>query len=428
MDIKISVIIPVYNMSQYVGECLDSIVQQTLKEIEVIMVDDGSTDDSLSILKKYADIYDNFVVIMQENQGAGSARNKGIRCAKGRYLIFIDPDDYYPDNDCLEVLYNAAEEHNVLMCGGMIVQNNNGEKTMIRGEVIKKYYRNSIVSVGDYPDIYGHTRYIYRTDMIRKNNIFYGSYRRFEDQMFTVRAMACAGAFYGVDKVVYEKRVGHKELKYTLETCADVLGGIREVFKIAKEYNLVKMYEGRLKNIHMDYLIPFYQYSFCGNHIIDEIIEEINVIVKDWIGNKESIILTKERVEEVRESNKREYEAVINALRSERRKIIYGAGKIATEFIEHYSDKSEDIIGIAVTSTKNDSADKISGLSVRQIEDYLIYKDTALVMVAVASKYQEEIEQHLKCLGFRHVLRLDMKKITFGEKLRAERIDDGCNR
>lgn len=428
MDIKISVIIPVYNMFQYIEECLDSIVQQTLKEIEVIAVDDGSTDDSLLILKKYASIYDNFVVLTQENQGAGPARNRGIQCARGRYLIFIDPDDYYPDNDCLEALYNAAEKHNVPMCGGVIMQNNNGIKTIIHAETIREYYRNGIVKVCDYPDIYGHTRYIYRTDMIRKNNIFYGSYRRFEDQMFTVRAMACAGAFYGLDKVVYEKRVGHKELKYTLEICADILGGIREVFKIAKEYNLAKMYEGRLKNIHMDYIIPFYQYSFCGNPIIDEIIEEINEIVKDWIGNKESIILTKEKVEAVRESNEREYEAVINALGSERKKIIYGAGKIATKFIEHYSDKAEDIIGIAVTSKKNDSADKISGLPVRQIEDYLIYKDTALVMVATTSKYQEEIEQHLKCIGFRHILRLDMKKIDFGEKLKAERNKDGCNR
>lgn len=417
MGIKISVIIPIYNMSRYLEECLDSIVQQTLKEIEVIPVDDGSTDDSLSILKKYAGIYDNFVIQTQENQGAGSARNKGIQCARGRYLIFIDPDDYYPSNDCLEALYNAAEEHNVLMCGGMIMQNNNGQRSMIHGETIRQYYRNSIVRVCDYPDIYGHTRYIYRTDMIRENNIFYGSYRRFEDQMFTVRALACSGAFYGLDKVIYEKRVGHKELEYNLETCADILGGIREVFKIAKEYNLIKMYEGRLKNIHMSYLIPFYQYSFCGNHIIDEIIEEINEIVRNWIGNEESIILTKEKVEEVRECDKREYEAVINALRSERKKIIYGAGKIASEFIEHNSDQIENIVGIAVTFKKSGVSDMLSGLPVRQIDDYIPYKEAALVMIATASRYQEEIERHLKCLGFRHVIRLDMKKIDFGEKL-----------
>ena len=177
MDIKVSVIIPVYNMGQYLEECMESIVHQTLKEIEVITVDDGSTDDSLSILKKYSDIYDNFVVLTQENQGAGPARNQGIRCAKGRYLIFMDPDDYYPSNDCLEALYNAAEEHDVLMCGGIIMQNNNGERTMIGGEKLRGYFCNNMVRVCDYPEIYGHQRYIYRTDMIRKNNIFYGPSR-----------------------------------------------------------------------------------------------------------------------------------------------------------------------------------------------------------------------------------------------------------
>ena len=420
MDIKISVIIPVYNMSQYLGECLDSIVHQTLKEIEMIAVDDASTDNSLSILKKYSDMYDNFVILTQENQGAGPARNKGIQCARGRYLAFIDPDDYYPSNDCLEALYNAAEEHDVLMCGGLRVQNNNGERTMARAENLKKYYCNRIVRVCDYPDIYGHQRYIYRTDMIRENNIFYGSYRRYEDQMFTVRAMACAGAFFGLDKVVYEKRVGHKELKYTLEICIDILGGIREVFKIAKEYNLVKMYEERLKNIHMDYIIPFYQYSFCGNYVIDEIIEEINETVRSWIGSEEGVILTKEKVEEMRKSSEKEYGTVITNLNSERKKIIYGAGKKATEFIEHHSDKLENIIGIAVTSKQDGLVDTICGLPVREIDDYLSYKKEALVMIATIHRYQEEIEQHLKDLGFVHVLKLDMKKLEFAKELRSE--------
>lgn len=420
MDIKVSVIIPVYNMAQYLEECLDSIVRQTLKEIEVIAVDDGSKDCSLSILKKYADIYDYFVVLTQENQGAGAARNKGIQCARGRYLIFIDPDDYYPGNDCLEALYNAAEEHNVLICGGLTMQNNNGVRTILAEKRRRKYCCNNIVRVSDYTDIYGHQRYIYRTDMIRGNNIFFGTYRRFEDPMFTVHALACAGVFYGLDKVVYEYRVGHKNIKWTKEIYADVLGGIRDVIKILKEYNLVNMYEGCLKNIHVPKIVTFYKYSFCGNRIIDDTIEEINEMVRDWIGSEESIILTKEKVEEMRGSSEKEYETVINILRSERKKIIYGAGLRATEFIERNIDRLENIIGIAVTSKKNNQGDMISGLPVRQIEDYLSYKEDTLVMIATDPVYQEEIEQNLKRLGFRHILKLDMIKVELAEALRTE--------
>lgn len=420
MDIKISVIIPVYNMGQYLRECLDSIVNQTLKEIEVITVDDGSTDDSLSILKQYSGIYDNFVILTQENQGAGPARNQGIRCAKGRYLIFIDPDDYYPSNDCLEALYNAAEDHDVLMCGGIEMENNRGERIMVGGEKLRGYFSNIIVRVCDYPEIYGHQRYIYRTDMIRKNNIFYGPYRRYQDQIFTMNAMVHAGVFYGLDKVVYEKRVGHKKLNYSLEISIDILCGIRDVFRIVKEHNLVKMYEERLKNIHMDYLIPFYKYSFCGNQKIDKVIEEINEIVKDWIGNEESIILTKEKVEELRENYVKEYENVISILENERKKIIYGAGVKASRFIERNADKLENTIGVAVTSKQNGLAETICGLPVGQIDDYLPYKKEALVMIATIPRYQEEIEQNLRDLGFAHVLKLDMKKIEFAEELRAE--------
>ena len=200
-----------------------------------------------------------------------------------------------------------------------------------------------------------------------------------------------------------------------MEISIDILCGIRDVLRIVSEHNLVKMYEERLKNIHMDYLIPFYKYSFCGNQEIDKVIEEINEIVKDWIGNEESIIITKEKVEELRENYVKEYENVMSILENERRKIIYGAGVKASKFIGQNADKLENIIGVAVTSKQNGSAETICGLPVRQIDDYLPYKKEVLVMIATIPGYQEEIEQHLKDLGFAHVLKLDMKKIEFAE-------------
>ena len=223
-----------------------------------------------------------------------------------------------------------------------------------------------------------------------------------------------------MDKVVYEYRVGHKKLKFTLEISIDILCGIRDVFRIVKEYNLVKMYEERLKNIHSNYLIPFYKYSFCGNQEIDKVIEEINEIVRDWIGNEESIILTKEKVEELRENCVKEYENVMSILKNERKKIIYGAGVKASRFIGQNADKLENIIGVAVTSKQNGLADTICGLPVRQIDDYLPYKKESLVMIATIPRYQKEIEQHLKDLGFAHVLKLDMKKIEYVKELRSE--------
>ena len=116
--IKVSVIIPIYNMERYLKECLDSVLNQTLKEIEIICIDDGSTDHSHEILLDYRERYANILLVRQENQGAGPAKNKGMACAKGKYICFMDPDDYYAQDQALELLYKNAEENRVSVCGG----------------------------------------------------------------------------------------------------------------------------------------------------------------------------------------------------------------------------------------------------------------------------------------------------------------------
>ena len=101
---KISIIIPVYNAGKFIGKCLDSIVSQTFSEFEVICIDDGSTDESSSILSEYASQYKNITVIRQKNIGQGPTRNLGVSLAVGKYIKFVDADDYlHPD--ALQILY-----------------------------------------------------------------------------------------------------------------------------------------------------------------------------------------------------------------------------------------------------------------------------------------------------------------------------------
>lgn len=107
----ISVIIPVYNSKKYLRQCLDSVSGQTFKNIEIICVDDGSKDDSYSVLEEYRQRDDRFVLIRQTNGGAGKARNTGLSVAKGRYLSFLDSDDIFEDN-MLELAYKKMQEKN----------------------------------------------------------------------------------------------------------------------------------------------------------------------------------------------------------------------------------------------------------------------------------------------------------------------------
>ena len=105
---KISVIVPVYNVEKYLNRCLDSIVNQTLKDIEIICVNDGSKDNSLSILKEYALRDDRIKIIDKENEGLGYTRKVGLDNSTGKYILFCDSDDYYAELTAFEKLYNFA--------------------------------------------------------------------------------------------------------------------------------------------------------------------------------------------------------------------------------------------------------------------------------------------------------------------------------
>lgn len=121
---KVSVIIPVYNVEKYLRKCLDSVVNQTLKDIEIICVDDGSTDSSLEILKEYAAKDERISVLRQENLHAGVARNAGLVVAKGEYLSFLDSDDFF-ELEMLEKMYQKAKDTqaDICVCGFDIYEN-----------------------------------------------------------------------------------------------------------------------------------------------------------------------------------------------------------------------------------------------------------------------------------------------------------------
>lgn len=109
---KVSVVVPIYNVENYLKECLDSLVFQTLENFEVILVNDGSTDRSYEIALDYSRKYNNFKLVSQKNSGLSSARNTGISLAKGEYLYFLDSDDYLEKNT-LEILYNTSKKNNL---------------------------------------------------------------------------------------------------------------------------------------------------------------------------------------------------------------------------------------------------------------------------------------------------------------------------
>lgn len=112
--IAVSVIVPVFNVERYLSRCIDSILNQTLKNIEIILIDDGSTDGSLSICKKYENENNNIKVLHQENMGLTAVRRNGLALAEGEYAIFVDSDDYISEEMC-EEMYNYCKKNNYLL-------------------------------------------------------------------------------------------------------------------------------------------------------------------------------------------------------------------------------------------------------------------------------------------------------------------------
>ena len=121
MSVKVSILIPVYNISQFLPRCLDSCINQTLKDIEIVCVNDGSKDNSLDILKEYAKKDERIKIVDKPNGGLPSARNAGLDAATGEYVMFCDGDDWIKEESC-EYLYSLAKKHdaNVVIFGGRV--------------------------------------------------------------------------------------------------------------------------------------------------------------------------------------------------------------------------------------------------------------------------------------------------------------------
>lgn len=120
--VEVSIIIPVYNAERYLRRCLDTIVNQTFKNLEIILINDGSTDNSLNIMNQYKRKHKNIEIINQQNSGQGEARNKGMSIAKGNYITFADADDWLSE-DYVEVLYETIKNNNadISVCNMIMV-------------------------------------------------------------------------------------------------------------------------------------------------------------------------------------------------------------------------------------------------------------------------------------------------------------------
>lgn len=257
MQPKISIIVPIYNKEDYLEECLDSITGQSLREIEILAIDDGSTDSSRCIVERYVSDDPRVHLVAQENKGVSFARNRGIEEAKGEYLAFCDPDDYLSSPDVLEKLYRGAVDNRVSACGGSLceVDEESGEVHALFDEIHSSqvFTEPKLMSYEEYQFDYGFYRFIYSRRLINEKGIRFPSYVRFQDPPFMVEALIAAGSFYAIPDCVYSYRVGHNGVEWTEAKARDLIRGISDVIRISGENSLRKLHSLAVRRLEAEY-------------------------------------------------------------------------------------------------------------------------------------------------------------------------------
>ena len=193
-DLKVSIILPVYNTEKYLPKCLDSIQAQTLKEIEIICINDGSTDNSLNILKEYADRDSRFKIISQTNSGQSAARNKGLDFATGKYVGFVDSDDYIEPGMYEKLFKNATEnKSDISLCSMSTYTQTTGVfNTNVRYFSLNIFPSSFDGKVFNYKDTdnflfricVSPCNKLYKKELIKDNNISFPEGLFFEDNVF----------------------------------------------------------------------------------------------------------------------------------------------------------------------------------------------------------------------------------------------------
>ena len=289
---KVSIVIPVYNVEKYIDECMNSAINQTLKEIEIIAINDGSTDSSLEKLKYYEQKYDFVKIINQENKGVSRARNLGLEAAKGEFIYFLDSDDYI-ELDSIEYCYNIAKKNSLDI---LTFDAKSFEDSEYKGKkLIEDYDRSrklkSIVMKGE--DFYNYAKKyrgyttpiwlnLYRRSFLIDNKLYFYEGIIHEDELHTFKSILLASAVMYIPKQFFNRRVRSNSImtsKITYKNAHSMYIVSEEAYKFYNK-NINKFDEKTKINI-IENIRFFYKSTlmYCDN--MDE-----NLNLKDNFRNK----------------------------------------------------------------------------------------------------------------------------------------------
>lgn len=425
--VAVSIIIPIYNVENYIRECLDSAINQTLNNIEIICVDDGSTDNSSNILDEYARKDSRIKIIHKANGGYGQAMNVGNSYAIGEYLAILEPDDYVALN-MYEELYKRAKEDDLdfaksdyqIFWGEKQKRKYeyiciNGDKGMynkvLNKTAIKRLFWNAMAT----------TTGIYKHSFIMENEIKYNETpgASYQDVGFNFQVLINAKKAYIFEKAFYMYRQDNPN------SSVNNRAKIKCIFEEQKFiYNIIKkdsdVFREYLRYYNLvSYLTDIYNFGRIADDLKHEFIQYVSEKYKgladkkeldySMLNNLEYDVMMKimNNPKEYVEGYLKRKSKLLDNITGYKNIIIYGAGGKGMEvlgLLRGNLDKIGQIV-FAVTNLTNNK-NLINGYEIKCIEELISIKDNSVVVIGVSNVYANDIKDRLKELSFENVLEI----------------------
>lgn len=424
---KVSIIIPVCNVENYLRECLDSVCNQTLKDIEIICVDDGSTDSSGEILDEYAGKDGRFRVVHKQNEGYGKAMNMGMKLATAPYVGIVESDDMIRPHMYESLLAVMEKEHVDMIKADFYEFYDDGEGGYIEeyipltSDIRYQELYETVFNIREHDEVFYFEKYtwdgLYDREFLQREQIVYNETpgASYQDNGFWFQTLIKAKSIY------FEKQAFYR---YRIDNISASMRSKAKVFSICNEYDFIRdILDGMGEAGKAFYRCAgFIRMKACIHHIprvADEYKEALTERIKDEFllsvrrGEVDASLYTdfyKQRIFDIvadpkayAQKVKQKRNIIENIVSDYDTVILYGAGKIGrmTRVMLKEGRVHTKIKFFAVTDM-GDNPETVAGVPVKKISDLRKYGEKALVIISVGKSFIQEVEGILKEQGFKH--------------------------
>lgn len=396
---KISIIIPVYNKEDRIRDCLDSILNQKISDVEVICVDDMSTDNSYRIVLEYSNKYSEIVAVKNnENRGAGYSRNVALALASGEYVWFIDADDYICDNSLRQIMDIIIQQDVDVLAFDLLRIDEKGKYyayslnqsilTSINGEsLFEQIGKEKKIRASTCTQVYS-KRYLDRINLKFTEGLIA------EDAVFSMRAMICAKKVQYLREPLYiyhkcEQSVSTSTSDYDYFIGTFIAYCAMQQFWEEGEWNYA------LSQCMVEFIVRYYKIAVKHYTIKDkEKIDKFISIQEKYIQQQYQLLVAREFTSIFVQSLSREK---IDVISQAKEVMIYGAGNVARDIVNLLDNLDIQIVCYVVSDYSNTDPKSIYGVPVKRVDEVPKSRRNSLVLIAtMPNKYANIIDSLTK--------------------------------